>query len=153
MSRLETKVPPPVFAVLAVLVALGVNWWLPQFRIVTGPIFWVGVGLLIAGIALVVAAVLQFMKVKTTIDPLDPSRTSALVTGGVFRLTRNPMYLAMLLEVLGLVLILGNPVSLIGPVLFVFAVTVLQIRPEERALGAKFGPTYVDYCAQVRRWI
>lgn len=150
---MQTKVPPPFYAFLAALLAIGANLLTPGWRVLPYLALWVGVALMVAGGFVVVTAVVQFKRAGTTIEPMDPSRTSTIVTTGAFRLSRNPMYLAMFAEVLGLALILRNPLALIGPLLFPVVVTVLQIIPEERALNLKFGAQYQDYCARVRRWI
>lgn len=150
---MQTKVPPPFYALLAALLAIGANLLTPDWRVLPDVALWVGGALMVAGGFVVVTAVVQFKRAGTTIEPMDPSRTLTLVTSGVFRLTRNPMYLAMFAEVLGLALILRNPLALIGPLLFPVVVTLLQIIPEERALKLKFGARYQDYCARVRRWI
>ena len=78
---------------------------------------------------------------------------SILVTGGVFAVTRNAMYLAMLLVIAGLALALRNPLALIGPIPFVGYITVFQIMPEERLLRARFGAVSEEYCQLVRRWV
>ena len=76
-----------------------------------------------------------------------------MVTHGVYRFTRNPMYLGLLLILLGLAVYLASPWVLLGPVAFAAFITRFQIQPEERALTARFGATYTDYCARVRRWL
>ena len=86
-------------------------------------------------------------------NPLDLTRTSAVVTTGIYRVSRNPMYLAMLLGLLALGFLLSNPFSMGIAVLFAPAITRLQIIPEERALSRRFGASYVAYCQTVRRWI
>lgn len=150
---MQTKVPPPVYAVLVVLMAVGTNWLTPGWRVLPTATVWVGAAIMIAGAVLVGIAVLQLIRARTTIEPMDPSRTTMIVTTGVYRLTRNPMYLAMFAECLGLALILRNPVAMIGPLLFPVVITFMQIIPEERALRLKFGTEYEQYCARVRRWI
>ncbi len=84
---------------------------------------------------------------------LQPERTSALVTTGVYRITRNPMYVGLLLGLLAWAAGLSSPVSLAGPVAFIMAINRFQIEPEEKALLAKFGPEYETYKSAVRRWL
>ena len=84
--------------------------------------------------------------------PRAPERSSRLVTGGVYRFSRNPMYLALALFLLAWALWLGNGAALVWPALFAAYLTRFQIVPEERALAAKFGQEYAQYCRRVRRW-
>ena len=98
-------------------------------------------------------AVGAFLVQGTTIDPLHPERAERLVTTGLFRFSRNPMYLGMLLVLTSFALALGNLLSLLAPMIFVVTINVLQIIPEETALREKFGAEYESYCKQTRRWI
>ena len=106
-----------------------------------------------AGMFVMTVAVQGFRKQRTSVNPLDLTRTSAFVTTGVYRVSRNPMYLAMLLGLLALGCFLSNPISVGIAVLFVPTITRLQIIPEERVLSGRFGSAYTTYCATVRRWI
>lgn len=112
-------------------------------------------GLIMIVIGLVVEAVCAaaFLRAKTTVSPLRPDKASALVTGGLYGMSRNPMYLGLVILLLGWGLRLGDGFALLIPPLFLWAITVLQIKPEERALSAKFGAAYEAYRARVRRWI
>ena len=105
------------------------------------------------GVVILFLAVRAFVVRGTTIDPLHPERAEKLVTSGLFRLSRNPMYLGMLLLLSGIALALGNWISLLAPVLFIVSMNILQIKPEEVALRQKFGEEYEKYCQQTRRWI
>ena len=84
---------------------------------------------------------------------MAPQKASALVTSGVYRITRNPMYLGMLLVLAGWAVWLGNAAALIGLPLFVGVLNLLQIAPEERVLRGRFGDAFTRYAARVRRWI
>ena len=106
-----------------------------------------------AGLAVTTLAVKGFREQRTSVNPLDLTRPSAVVTTGVYRVSRNPMYLAMLLGLLALGCLLSNPISMGIAVLFVPTITRLQIIPEERVLSDRFGSAYTTYCATVRRWI
>ena len=87
------------------------------------------------------------------VDPLHPADASALVTGGIFAISRNPIYLGDLLILCGWLLWLGNPLGLLVAASFVLWLTLLQIRHEEVALAARFGDDYRTYCRRVRRWL
>ncbi len=108
--------------------------------------------LLLLALILGFAALLQFYKVGTTIDPRKPDRTHFLETKGVYSLSRNPMYLALLLVLLAWGLWLGNAFNTILAAGFVSVLNKLQIRPEEKVLQKKFGKIYGQYCLRVRRW-
>jgi protein-S-isoprenylcysteine O-methyltransferase Ste14 len=86
-------------------------------------------------------------------NPTKPSATSSLVTNGVFRFTRNPMYLSLLLYLVAWAVYLANWLALLLVPVFMLYITRFQIKPEERALSAQFGPEYASYKARVRRWL
>ena len=114
---------------------------------------WLAGALALAAAGVGLAAVRHFSAERTTVNPLNPAAATSLVAHGVFRFSRNPMYLALLLALLAWGAWLGNLAALVVPVLFVLAMNRLQILPEERALQAKFGAEYQDYRRRVRRWI
>ena len=99
------------------------------------------------------AAVLSFRKARTTVNPWRPENASVLVRSGIFSYSRNPMYLALLLALIGWGLFLANPFSLAFTVLFVVFLNRSQIQPEERTLRKVFGADFEQYCREVRRWI
>lgn len=109
--------------------------------------------LVILALIIGIAAVLGFRRAKTTINPLTPAASSALVVRGIYRWTRNPMYLAMLLVLAGWACIVSNWAALAMLPLFVATLNRLQIQPEERALHARFGTEFENYRRKVRRWM
>jgi protein-S-isoprenylcysteine O-methyltransferase Ste14 len=107
----------------------------------------------LAGIALR-ARVTSFRRAQTTVDPTRPAKASALVVGGVYRLSRNPMYLGFLLLLLAWGVYLSHlPSLLLAPLAFVLYLNRFQITPEERALESLFGDEYRAYKREVRRWL
>ena len=106
-----------------------------------------------SGLFVMLAGVVSFSRARTTVNPLKPETTSALVTSGVYRHTRNPMYLGMLLLLVGWAACLASPAALVGALAFGLYIERFQIRPEERALAALFGGAYADYTSRVRRWL
>ena len=96
--------------------------------------------------------VLRFRRQGTTVTPLHPEQASALVTGGLYRFSRNPMYLGLLCWTMALACYLGGLLVWLGPLLLWGWLSRWQIVPEERALRARFGDGYADYCRRVRRW-
>jgi protein-S-isoprenylcysteine O-methyltransferase Ste14 len=107
----------------------------------------------VAGIGIAVAAFGRFKRARTTVNPREPQTASSLVTGGVFGISRNPMYLGLLLILIGWALGLGTASPWLVPPLFVIVVSVLQIIPEEQALEKLFGKDYLQYRQRVARWI
>ncbi len=150
---LELKIPPPV-----VFVVFGGLMWalsrlvpaadfsLPAKRVIALAI--VGVGGVFA-----VPAIVSFLIVKTTVHPDKPHETKKLVVTGAYTITRNPMYLGLLLVLIAWAIYLANMASFVLLPFFVAYLNRFQIRPEERALAAKFGGEYEEYCKRVRRWL
>ena len=149
--NLELKIPPPlvllaVAAAMWGIAALGPRLALPGTTVA-------GVALMLVGLALNLAGVAAVRHAKTTFNPLRPETATALVSTGLFGLTRNPMYLGMLVVLLGWAVYLAAPLALLGPVTFFLYITRFQIVPEERALAKLFGPDFAEYTAKVRRWL
>jgi protein-S-isoprenylcysteine O-methyltransferase Ste14 len=152
-ASLEVKVPPPAVALL-----FGLLMWLASSVVASvevpfGARISVAVVLASIGLAFGCTAMLSFVRARTTMNPTKPNATSSLVTGGVFRFTRNPMYLSLLLYLLAWAAYLSNWLALVLVPVFVLYINELQIKPEERALSALFGAEYTSYMARVRRWL
>lgn len=109
--------------------------------------------LLLLSTAVAVSAAVQFLRAGTTVDPLHPDRSTSLITTGVYRVSRNPMYLGFVLTLLAAAVWLAHPVSLVLVPVFALVLDRFQIRGEEVALRAHFGERFDDYCRRVRRWI
>ena len=141
---------PPVWLVAF----LGLGWAQVALMPAQGPGAWpgwLGGALILAGVALMLAAVPQFARAGTTVVP--HRAPSALVTGGVYRLSRNPIYLADVLLLAGFFLRWEAWLSLLLVPVFVWVLEVRFIRPEEARLHRAFGDDFSAYCARVRRWI
>lgn len=110
-----------------------------------------GWGILAAGVALLSAAAVQMLSRRTTLDPHGAS--SALVTGGVYRLSRNPIYLADALILAGLALLWRAPLALLLVPVFAAVITRRFIRPEEARLAARFPADFPAFAARTRRWL
>jgi protein-S-isoprenylcysteine O-methyltransferase Ste14 len=113
---------------------------------------------LAGGFALVAAlftvmGILAFRRARTTIDPIHIERASTLVTRGIYRLSRNPMYVALVLLLCAWTAFLASPWAVLGPLACAAFINRFQIRPEEAALLERFGEDYAVYCRRVRRWI
>jgi protein-S-isoprenylcysteine O-methyltransferase Ste14 len=150
---MHLKIPPLILAaIFAGLMALASQW----------PVWWVQIpaqkiiGLLLAvgGILLVASGVQSFRKAKTTVNPRSPGQSSALVVIGLYRYTRNPMYLGFFLLLCSLGIYQSLILNLIlGPSGFVAYMNKFQIRPEEEALQKIYGEEFIEYKKRVRRWI
>jgi len=153
MNALEARIPPPVVgllcAVLAWLVAdlSGASALPAQLRLSAALVLAL-LGLVISG-----AGVRAVRRAQSTLNPLKPETATALVTGGIFAYTRNPMYLGMATWLLAWAAWLGTLNALSGPAAFVLYIGRFQVLPEERALAQLFGAAFTDYRAKVRRWL
>ena len=96
---------------------------------------------------------MSFRRARTTVNPLKPETSAALVSTGVYSFTRNPMYLGMALALFAWAVYLSSVWSLLGPVLFALYITRFQIVPEERVLDGLFGASFAAYKKRVRRWL
>lgn len=153
MKSLKLRIPPPlVMSIIAVIMFaiayfLPVFHWLPPYQLSIS-IFTGSIGLIISSIG-----VLHFKSAHTTIDPRKPSTTSTLVTTGIYRYSRNPMYLGTLLLLVAWSFYLANILSFFFAFTFIPYINKYQIIPEERFLKEKFGHSFTTYQQQVRRWI
>ncbi len=153
MRHLELKIPPPLVALLCV----AAMWPLSRITPALGlpkDIRWLLTGVFVlVGISFDLRSLLVFLRARTSINPMKPNQASSLVVTGVYRRTRNPMYVGLACMLVAVAIFLDAPVALIGVVAFVGYITRFQIQPEESALLQKFGEAYRDYCKQVPRWL
>ncbi|MHC1654419.1 methyltransferase family protein [Stenotrophomonas maltophilia] len=153
MAWLETRIPPPLVMLLCGLIGYAGSRLLPGALLPLPRPVVLASAVMAIGVALNLLPKLAFQRARTTVNPLRPSASSALVTHGVYRYTRNPMYLGQAMVLAGAMLHLQNPVALLAVPLFVLYITRWQIVPEERALLARFPEAYVLFCQRVRRWV
>lgn len=142
--------PPPLIFLGGLAVGFILEAILPSASI-PAAVNWLGVALIIAGIAFAVSFVRAFRHANTNVDPGKP--TTAIVTGGPYRITRNPGYLGMALAYTGISLAASALWPLLTLVAAVAVVDRAVIAREERYLERKFGPQYTDYKRKVRRWL
>jgi len=150
---MKLLVPPPLWAVLAGALIWALAHLLPQFAFSFPGQSILANSFFGAAIALGTVAIASFLTKRTTISPHTPQKTSTLVTTGLYSFSRNPMYLAMLLALIGFAIARGHPLGLLPVIGFIIVIETLQIRPEEAVLEEKFGEHYRAYKARVRRWI
>ena len=153
MLSLEHRIPPPVVGALVATGMWSVSGLGPQLPIPPVPRYVAAVLLVIAGVLFDLLGLLAFRASRTTVNPLQPERASVLVTGGVYRFTRNPMYVGMACLLFAWAFYLSAVLPFAGIVVFVLYMTRFQIQPEERVLRDIFGEQYTDYAARVRRWL
>ena len=153
MPSLEHKIPPPVIGALVAAAMWSVSAVGPQFPIASGPKYAAVAILAVAGVAFDLLGLLAFRAFRTTVNPLKPERASAMVTSGVYRVSRNPMYVGMVLLLLAWAVNLSALLPFAGPPIFVLYITRFQIQSEERVLKGIFGEEYSAYAARVRRWL
>lgn len=127
--------------------------WLPRFTVDWAFAPTLARGLVLAGFGVALSGVLSFRRHRTTVNPMNPERASSLVRLGIYRYTRNPMYLGMLLLLGGWFFHLQNLAAGVFPPFYVAVLTELQIRPEERALTELFGEEYEGYLRATPRWL
>ncbi len=149
---MELKLPPAFVFLLFGLAMYLVAKFLPfGFFDFFGRV-WLFMGLAVVGILISFISLVQFYRAKTSVDPSKPNKASNLVVGGVYKFTRNPMYLSLLLLLLSLGVALGNAFNVLVAAGFVAYMNRFQIIPEEKVLLEKFGRDYKDYCILTRRW-
>lgn len=151
--RLELKVPPLVVVAIVALLMWIVARATPALIVLYPGRRLICALLLVLGVGTIAAGVIAFSKASTTVDPRSPQNVSSVVTSGIYRFTRNPMYLGMLLILLAWMFLIANLAAAIFPALFVAYIGRFQIVPEERILSEKFGAPYQMYCSSVRRWL
>ena len=144
------KINPPHYFALS-LIAMGLLRWFVDSPPLLGPIAWIGLVPIVGGVAVAMRAAEQFAQIGTNIVPL--TRSTALVTDGMFARSRNPMYTSMIAVVIGVALVLDRAAPWIVLPIFVAILRLRFIRHEERLMEATFGQTYLDYKARVRRWL
>jgi protein-S-isoprenylcysteine O-methyltransferase Ste14 len=153
MTALENRIPPPIVTAIFALIM----WLLSSF---VTPInmaieFRIGVAVIVAVLAVLflISGGISFRLAKTTVNPLKPESASSLVVAGVFKISRNPMYVGFTLLLLAWCVYLSAPVRLMIVLLFTAVIKRFQIIPEERAMLKLFGEEFVAYQQSVRRWL
>ncbi len=152
-SSLELKLPPVLVVAVAALLMWVIAWALPALEPTLPGRVPAAIIAAAAGALLSLAGVVEFRRSRTTVNPLKPDTASSLVSGGIYRVTRNPMYLGFALALLGWGVFLANPASLAMLFPFVVCMNRFQIVPEEKALETLFGAAFAAYRSKVRRWL
>jgi protein-S-isoprenylcysteine O-methyltransferase Ste14 len=153
MQWLELKVPPVLVWLVVAGAMLGVSYSAPRLSFTLAGSSAIALALVVLGGSLAAAGVMAFRGRRTTVNPLTPSASSSVVSSGVYRISRNPMYLGFLLALAGWAVYLSNAGAAAFLPAFVAYMTQFQIKPEERALLAKFGSEFAQYMSRARRWL
>jgi len=151
--ELELKIPP---AIITLIIATGM-WWIDQYLVFSWasfePMSWVYLLFLGIGGLFGVLGLVEFYKSSTSIDPHDPHKASHLVSNGIYSISRNPMYVGLLLILVGYGFYLGNVLVFAMLPLFMGYMNRYQIIPEENVMKEKFSEEYQKYKSEVRRWL
>ena len=151
---LKTKIPPPIVGLVFAVLIWAISKAIPTTPMLTEQqSLLAAVILLITGFGFAISGMVSFRAASTTVNPLQPDQASALVTSGVYRITRNPMYIGLATVLIGWSTFLGAPLGLVGVVGFMAYIQYFQIIPEEQALVRLFGAEFEAYQASVRRWL
>ena len=152
LAFLELRLPPPLLSLItAVVMWIGARDNTPRLR--PSWLTPIALGIGIAALIIIATAVVTLRRASTTVSPTRPDASRALVTTGVFSVTRNPIYLAATLLLLAYAVYLWQPQSFVAIPVFAAWIHRFQILPEERALRTIFGPAFDEYVAATRRWI
>ena len=144
-------VHPPVVALLCIGIAYLLGRFIPLPFDAPAILRYVGLALTIVGFLFGLGAFVEFQKAQTTLDP--HGSTTQLVTSGIYRFSRNPIYLGLLLFVIGLPLYVGSYWGIVVAPVYIFLMNHLVIQHEEVYLERKFGEVYTGYQSRVRRWV
>lgn len=153
MSWLETKIPPPIVMALLGAAAYAASHFFPIFSIAIPLHTYLAIAFGAVGAGFDIFPALLFRRAGTTVNPLTPANTTQLVTTGIYRCTRNPMYVGQALMLFGWTLYLHNVLALAAMPLLVLYITRFQILPEERFLLMRFPDTYPTFCKRSPRWL
>tara|TARA_B100001094_G_C18000155_1_gene704730 strand:- start:10 stop:456 length:447 start_codon:yes stop_codon:yes gene_type:complete len=148
---MQNKIPPPVITLLNIYIIYSINQVFPKFYFPYQSIVSIFVG--IEAVLIIFFAIKEFKKAATTISPLQINQVSSFVTTGIFRFTRNPMYLGLTSLQVAAGIYFGNWLMVVVVPMFIFYITFYQIIPEEKVLNRKFGNDFKIYCSKVGRWL
>jgi protein-S-isoprenylcysteine O-methyltransferase Ste14 len=145
------KILPPIWLLLSIMTMIGLHFWLPVKQLLFQPVNYLGIIIIAIAIVLVLASAYLFRQQETTIMPFQES--SYLLKEGLFNYSRNPIYLGMIIILIGVWIVLGSLTPLFIIPAFSWIIQELFIKEEEKMLEEKFGESYQKYQATVRRWI
>lgn len=153
MRLIELKVDPFTQFWLALFFMVLVELSLPQTDLIMEQYLIMAVIIISAGVILTITAASQLADAETTIHPFHFEEVNTLVEYGAYRYSRNPMYLGLTFILVGVSMVIGNPLNLLIVIAYIGTMTLFQIIPEERLLKKRFANLYPIYCKRVGRWI
>jgi protein-S-isoprenylcysteine O-methyltransferase Ste14 len=148
---MEKKIPPPIVTLIFGFATYLSRKIFPEIEIQYSSFF--GIFLLLLGFFILISAVKLFRNDKTTVNPLSPEQATKLVTNGIFKLSRNPMYLGMAVILASVAVFFNIIGGIIFMALFCLYITKFQIIPEEKAMKELFAQDFEQYMQATRRWI
>jgi protein-S-isoprenylcysteine O-methyltransferase Ste14 len=153
VHRLELKIPPVALVLFMAALMWLASLAIPAFGFRFPARHFFAASVAVAGAIITGLGIVSFRRARTTVNPLKPDQTSSLVVSGIYRFTRNPMYLGFLLILLGWAIFLSNVMAFLLLPAFILYMNRFQIEPEDKALAALFGQQFVTYTSRVRRWL
>ena len=148
---MNNKIPPPIVTFICGLaIYFSKNFFIQFFSYNNNTI---SLFLLILGLTVFILAIKAFNRQKTTVNPLEPRQASSLVSSGIFKYSRNPMYLGMLIILLAISFKFNLVGGIVISLFFYLFITKFQILPEEEAMNELFGDEFIEYSNRTRRWI
>ena len=148
---MKTKIPPPIVTLVSALLIFFSRELFPNYVFEYQSML--SIAIFISGLMILFSAVSLFKEKETTVNPMSPEKASSLVVDGIFKYTRNPMYLGMSVVLLSISIQFNLIGGLLILLLFVGYITVFQIIPEEEAMEENFGEEYLSFKRSTRRWI
>ena len=146
-----SKIPPPLVVLILVISTFFSSKKIDLIQIPFQSL--ISIFILSMGILILLNPVLKFKKSKTTINPIKFKKVNKLVTSGIYKYSRNPMYLGLLMIVISSSIFYLNIYSILTPLFFYLWINRFQIKREEVFLTEKFGEDYLSYKKKTRRWI
>lgn len=147
----KRKILPAVYLFMSLVLMWPLDFFMPVYHYLHEPLAYLGVIPVLAGVGIAALSAGRFKNAGTGLLPFEEATT--LVTDGFFRFSRNPMYLGMIMMLLGVALLLGSVGALLPVPLFIVIIRYNFVAGEERFMEDSFGQQYLDYKATVRRWI
>jgi len=145
------KIVPPVYLLITLVLMWFIHYFFPGHQYIHEPVAYAGIAVVVLGITMAAVAAELFKRAGTSIVPFDDATT--LVKIGIYRYSRNPMYLGMFLMLTGVAFLMGSVGSVLPIVVFILVIRNNFVLGEERFLEARFGQQYLDYKSKVRRWL
>jgi len=153
MNKLKLKIPPPLQVLVCVVAMWALSCYFPFAPHLLPYNYFIAAIFAVAGTVFIAPAVRQFLKVQTTMHPMHPQESTVLVTDGIYKISRNPMYVGLWLILNAVAFFLNALTPFVVIIFFLLYIENFQVKPEEEALNQLFGERYEEYKKKVRRWL